>query len=220
MRRNLFFLTVFLFSNVLFAQVGIGADVPASELDIKGSATGAPTLKLTPQAVPTGTATGQLAVINDILYQFDLGRNSWLSVESTMLTFGLLGPANDEDLEYIGDVEDGGPIVPFNASVVYATANTSGGELNKLLFIDVYAPGNPNPIISAPIQFSDGTISNPTLNVPFPAGVYAKVRVTRSSSVTGVNNGTSPPTYTFGPDTGPIIDPLFSLWLKWRIDNP
>ena len=78
----------------LFAQVGIGTITPNAELEIKSNST-LPALELNPQTAPVGTATGQIAVIGDKLYMFDVTRAKWLSVEATMLNFGLENGTDD-----------------------------------------------------------------------------------------------------------------------------
>jgi len=184
-----------------YGQVGIGEDTPTAALEVKGTDTGIPTLHLQPQSSVTGTSSGQMAVIDDILYTYDALRGKWLSVETTVLTFGLAGAVDGQDLEYIGDVELSGPMMPFDGTVVYASAIASSGQSDKVLFIDVYSDtNNVTPVISAPAQLVDYKISNNLINVDFNKGYFAKVRASAAGD--------------------PVNDIMFKIWVKWRKNNP
>ena len=93
-----------LICNVIFAQVGIGTTNPTAQLEINTSGTSLPALEISPQSSPIGTATGQLAVIDDKLFLYDQTRGKWLSVESCLLNFGLEEDSDNVFLEYVGDI--------------------------------------------------------------------------------------------------------------------
>jgi hypothetical protein len=79
----------FLVGATVMAQVGINTtSTPVAQLEIQDGGASLPALKLTPQTNPSGTETGQLAVIGDQLYMYNATRTKWLSIESEMMMFG------------------------------------------------------------------------------------------------------------------------------------
>ncbi|WP_298954650.1 hypothetical protein [uncultured Nonlabens sp.] len=191
------------------AQDGVILGDPEAEVVINSQTAGVPTLAMNSQTVPHGDTDGQLAVIEGILYRYDKGRNKWLSIETSMFTFALLGNVDNEPLEYVGDVEEGGPMLPMDGTVVSVTASANGGELNKQMGIEIYSPLNPaGPVFSVSIFLQNGEIALPfqERDDDFPAGIWAKVIVSDIA-----DDGTA---------DGPVRDPMFSLWVKWRKDNP
>ena len=69
----------------MLSQVVVGTTDPTSELEIETTDTGIPALEINPQTAPVGSANGQIAVIGDKLYMYDLTRTKWLSIETTAL---------------------------------------------------------------------------------------------------------------------------------------
>ena len=160
------------------AQVGIGTTSPTAELEILGTDTGIPALKLNPQSAPVGVATGQLAVIGDILYMYDATRVKWLSVESTVLQFGYFGDANNQSLLYSGLIEDLGPIMPKDGTIVYVTINSSGGNASKRFDIklDGVNIGNSgDPTLDGRIDLSSGIFSYDSFNIDFTSGQHISI---------------------------------------------
>ena len=163
------------------AQIGVGTNNPTAELEILAPANGKPSIELNPQSAPTGTATGQLSVIGDKLYAYDDIRGKWLSVEYTLLNYGLLGPADNQDLEFVGDIELSGPRMPFDGTIVYITMNASGGQPNKEVQIhknNVPIPDNINPNQDGFLELDLYSYSNTLYNLDFNAGDYFQVDVT------------------------------------------
>ena len=123
----------------ILAQVGIGTITPSSQLEISNdiSNPNLPLLELNPQSAPVGSATGQLAVIGDILYMYDGTRGKWLSLETVSLQYAKNGGADNDGLRFGGDVRDNssGAKMPFDGTIVYATIETSGGVADKLFDI-------------------------------------------------------------------------------------
>ena len=61
--QAIYFFLLFFACFSVSAQVGVGTTDPTAELEIETSNSGIPALELNPQSSPTGTATGQLAVL-------------------------------------------------------------------------------------------------------------------------------------------------------------
>ncbi len=202
MKKTTYFLMLlFCMHYYSFAQVGIGTTSPTSELEIETTNTGIPALELNPQSAPTGTVTGQLAVIGDMLYMYDATRSKWLSTESHALQFSIFGPASNETLWYGGGgVEDIGPLMPFDGTIVYMTLNSSGGQANKSFDISINGSNvgnNADPTLDGRVNLSSGTFSYTSYNIDFNAGDHIQLRVR--------NNGTND-----------VDDPVGVIWVKWR----
>ena len=179
-----------------FAQVGIGTITPNAELEIKSNST-LPALELNPQTAPVGTATGQIAVIGDKLYMFDVTRAKWLSVEATMLNFGLENGTDNQFLEYVGDIISSGPKMPHAGTIVYVTMNASGGQSNKQVQLyrnNVAVPDDLDVTLDGLLQLSGYSFSNTVYNLE--KGDHLKVKV--GSAGSNVN------------------DLSVLLWVKWR----
>ena len=129
--RKIYILILSLLFNYSTAQVGIGIKNPQAELHINTTTNGIPALRLEPQSNPVGSSTGQISVIEDKLYMYDATRGKWLSVEATKYSFDLEDGADNQSIEYIGDIENSGPVIPFNGTIVYMAMNASGGQVNK-----------------------------------------------------------------------------------------
>ncbi|WP_303318117.1 hypothetical protein Q4Q34_11720 [Flavivirga abyssicola] len=183
------------------AQVGIGTTSPTAELEIETSNTGIPALELNPQSTPTGSVTGQLAVIGDKLFMYDATRGKWLSSESYALQFSIFGGASNQTLWYGGGgVDNIGPLMPFNGTIVYMTINSSGGQANKAFDIRINGSNvgnNTDPTLDGRVSLSSGTFSRTSYNIDFNAGDHIQLRVR--------NNGASD-----------VDDPVGVIWVKWR----
>jgi hypothetical protein len=202
MKYKIFILILFV-ASIAQAQVGIGQENPSAALEIKGDPTGQPTLYLNPESVPVGVETGQLAVIGDKLYNYDASRGKWLSIEMSLLNFGLAGPSDGQDLEYVGDVELSGPKMPFKGTIVYVTMNATGGQSNKKINLyknGVLMPNDVDPAVDGVIEMVGYNFINNTYNLDFDAGDYFQVKVDGSGSS--------------------VNDVAVLLKVKWRQDNP
>jgi len=193
-------LSIFVYTNTLTAQVGIGTVSPTSELEIEGTDTGIPALELNPQSAPVGDAMGQLAVIGDLLYMYDDARDKWLSVESTALQFGNESSISSNNLFFGGELQNNGsgPQMPFDGTIVYLTVQTSNSTSRRM---DIRINGsnvgnNADPTLDAQFNLSSGTFSFSQFNIDFDAEDYISLNVN--------SNGSDP------EDTAAII------WVKWR----
>ncbi|RDK88407.1 hypothetical protein [Marinirhabdus gelatinilytica] len=194
--KQLLFYATFLCGFLTFAQVGIGTTNPSAELEVNSTASGLPTLQLNPQTTPVGSAAGQISVIGDRLYLFDATRSKWLTVESSTVTFGLEGDLNNKNLEYAGDIQNNGPNMPYNGTVVYAAINSSGGSLTKGITLEVYNSLR-NLIQTHNYNLVDGRLLLTDLNIDFSAGDYFLVKVDDDT-------------------TGSVKDVSMVIWSKWR----
>jgi len=137
-------------------------------------------------------------VIGNCLYLFDSGRGKWLSVESSTFNFGKDTWAGDDYLEYAGDIDESGPQMPRNGTVVYATFNTTNGDPTHSGAIKIIdTTSDPEiEVSSTPMVLEEGTRVYDNLNIDFDAG--DKIRIYIDPSAWGVEN------------------PSVVLWIKWR----
>ena len=185
-----------------YAQAGIGTFNPSAALEILGSDTGIPVLELNPQSTPVGSATGQVAVIGNILYMFDAVRNKWLSIESTALQFGKNNRQSptDEFLFFGGNMRNGtksGAFMPFDGTVVFVSARRGDSDTAEETYLvsingstDITNPTNE-------IYFTSGTqsLNGTEYNIDFNAGDFLNIY----TSLTRIS-----------------YDPAVIVWVKWR----
>ncbi len=181
---------------VTVAQVGVGTTNPSSQLEIQSTNTGIPTLELNPQTAPIGSATGQLAVIEDELYMYDATRGKWLSVDATSYVWSKNGPADNEVLRIGGDVrtDNSGIRMPFNGAIVYVTAQSSGGVANK--GFDIRVRNGTTTLVTTSFSLIANVFTNTNYNVNFTAGNYINVYVQAAGNT--------------------VEDPAVTVWVKWR----
>ncbi len=193
-------LGVFFSTASLIAQVGIATLTPTAQLELANdvSTPNYPLLELNPQTAPAGTSTGQLAVIGDQLYMYDVTRAKWLSTETTALTFTNSGATSNTILKY-GEVANvnSGAYMPYAGTIVYIGATTS----------DVIGPGSAKAF-DVTVKNGTTTISTTTFNlvnwkflktdynVNFSAGNYINARTPSAG--------------------GNVTDPTVTVWVKWR----
>ena len=183
------------------AQVGIGTTNPTAELEINTSNSTIPPLELNPQIAPVGSNSGQLAVIGDQLYLYDLIRNKWLTIETSTFTFGREGNLDGHDLEYAGDITDSGPSLLNDGTIVYIALNSSGGNPSKGIILDIYNSSDAL-VSSQTLNLSSGKLTKSDINIDFVAGDYFRVRVVNDTG-----------------SIGSVKDVSAVLWTKWRKDN-
>lgn len=185
--------------STLIAQVGVGTTDPSAQLDIVTTNTGIPALELNPQSSPSGSVTGQLAVIDDLLYMFDAVRGKWLSVESTAFQFGKNGDGDNELLEFAGDVDESGPKMPFNGTIVYMSIQAIGGNTSKSFDLQINGSdvGNSNyQSIDGRINLSSSAFVRTSYNIDFDEGDVITLEVR--------SNGSD------------VEDATAVIWVKWR----
>jgi len=181
----IFLLYTFLFSITIYSQVGIGTTTPTAMLDIVGANTGIPAFKITPQSAPIGDTTGQLAVIEDILYMYDATRAKWLSVESTSLQFGKNGGGDDEYMRFGGDARNSGSgaLMPYNGTITAISILAQGGKSNKQFKVHI------NGSTEASFNLSSYKCSQTNTDIDFSSGDYIHLRISGSGG--DVNHATA-----------------------------
>lgn len=200
MNNRLFFLLVFCFvQSWSYAQVGVNTTNPSATVHIETLPTNVPNLQLQPQAVPVGTATGQLAVIGDELYMYDAVRTKWLSVGFSSLDFGRNANSDNQPLRFGGNAEDDdtGAMMPFDGTIIAIGAKASDGVANKGFEVRV-RNGNGAAANQATLNLNlaGGEYQSNNNNLDFDAGDYLSVYV--------VNAG------------GNIENLAVTLWIKKR----
>jgi len=205
MKIFLKFIVLCLLNTSGFAQVGIGLVDPSAALEIKTEDTGIAAMRLNPQSNPIGTQTGQLAVIDGILFMFDAIRDKWLSVENTLLSFGRLGDGSDPaEVEFAGGDIQAGPKMPFDGTIVgISISATDDNSRDVFLFLnDIAVPNNDTNIhIDGILNLDQTTLSydDNQYNIDFQAGDIIRFQI--DSAVNDIENL--------------IID----IQVKWRKDN-
>ena len=189
-----FIYVITLFTSVMQAQVGIGTTNPTAKLEIDASADAIPALEIVPSiTAPTGTANGQIAVIDGSLYIYDVTRAKWLSSETISFSFGLNGTYDDGYLQF-SRVQNGlsGAKILKDATIVGITAVTSGGNPTKLIEID-----------------------GSTLGLAFAN--FNLIATQYLSSITDINVPEGENINIYVADPGPTISNLsVTIYLKWR----
>jgi len=180
----------------MLCQVGVGTTNPTSELEIQTSNTGIPALEINPQTAPVGTADGQLSVIGDKLYMYDLTRTKWLSIENTTLLYGRGGNRTNEVLRFMGNFgnQNTGALIPMNATIVHISARARGGNASKDFSLEIRDSGG--LVSSTSYNLVAREYINTALNIDINAGEYLIARI--------------------GNTGGNVTDLVLTVWLKWR----
>jgi len=192
-------------SPLMIAQVGIATTSPTAQLEITNDVTTPdyPLLELNPQTAPVGTATGQLAVIGDLLYMYDATRGKWLTTETIPIQYGRGGDAVAQALRYAGNNASGnsGPLMPFDGTIVMITANSNSGSATSNSSKEFQVRVRNGTSTSSTINFNltSYVFSQTDYNIDFNAGDFINVRARDlDSSGDTVNN------------------PAVMVWVKWR----
>lgn len=183
-------------TNIALCQVGVGTTNPTSELEIETTNTGIPALEINPQTAPVGSADGQLAVIGDKLYMYDLTRAKWLSVENTTLLYGRTGSRTNQGLNFMGNFgnRNSGAFIPMNATIVHISARARGGNATKDFSLEIR--NGAGVVSSTTYNLVAREYTNTALNIDIDAGEYLISRIGN----TGDN----------------VTDLTLIVWLKWR----
>ena len=180
---------VFLFlACTTLAQVGVGTTSPVGKLTVDASADTTAALELVPQPTPTtNLAAGQIAVIGDKAYMYDVSRSKWLSLEILPIEFGFSGARDNVYLRSAGNVNNAnsGPIMPYNGTIVAVTANSNNGSTTKEFEVRVRNGTTTNSTQSYNLVNREFLENN--TNLDFDAGDFLKVFI--NDDTTGdVNN--------------------------------
>ena len=181
-------------SSFRLGKVGIGTTAPTAKLEIDATDETIPPLEIVPSAtVPTGTANGQIMVMDNSIFIFDVTRNKWLSSETISTSYTLNGGSSNEYLRFENiRSQNSGPKMPFAGTIVAITAQSSGGVANK--GFEIRKNGAGASLFN--FNLAANTYTNTTTNINFNAGDFLNVFV--------VNAGID------------VNDPSVLLFIKWR----
>lgn len=193
-------ITLFLFViNIYGQRVGINTSNPQAKLDINAQPNGLPALQINPQSTPVGSVNGELTVIGDKLYLYSLNRKKWLSAETSMYSFAEDGNAETR-LEYTGDVERTGPIIPIDATIVEINVRAANATVNKRIQLHINGIAVPNNDANPSI---DGALALDN-NSEFYTNTY-NLNINRGDILTVTQSG-----------VGLLRDVTVDIILKWR----
>ncbi|PIA78874.1 hypothetical protein BFR04_04910 [Gaetbulibacter sp. 4G1] len=199
--RDIILLLSIVFSgiNVAYSQVGIGTTSPTAQLEIEANNTGIPALEINPQTSPTGSAEGQLAVIGDRLYMYNVSRAKWLSIETTTLLFGRSGNQDNVNLRAVANQSNNrsGYLMPFDGTITYITAksNNNSGAQSKQFSVLV----------------RNGNTTNSTTNFTTSSSEYISTAVDVDFSAGDYINGT-----INNDGNGNVNNVSIMICVKWR----
>ena len=202
--KNLLILVIAIFAGTatLTAQVGIATLAPTAQLELDNDALAPnfPLLELNPQTAPAGTATGQLAVIGDLLYMYDSVRSKWLSIQAIPLQFSRNGSTIAENL-FFGDTnsDNTGPLMPFDGTIVALTAKASAmSATTKRLQVRVRNGVTNVSNTNFSLSNTTNSFNNTAIDTDFSAGDYLLTR------------GRNTPVAATADDVSVVV------WVKWR----
>lgn len=192
----------------LLAQVGIGPAGTSAGLEVSTNVLNRPMLRLEPQSNPEGNQTGQLAVIDNILFMFDATRGKWLSIENTTLEFGRLGAGSaPSEIEFGGGDLQNGPRMPFDGTIIDISISATDDDNSREIGLYINSIGIPN---NTYYVHQDGVFTldpitleyhNKDYNLNFNAGDMISLALLDNS----VND---------------VEDLIVTLNVRWRKDNP
>lgn len=196
--KLLLFLGILVFlPQISQSQVGIGTTNPTAQLEIDASATPTmPPFKIVPSVTtPTGTTSGQMAIIDNSLYIYDATRSKWLSSETSVFSWGNNGNTDNQYLEFAtSDAANSGVKIPVNATIVAVTIQTATSSSDNARQFTI-RKNNPNVDV---VNFSTAafTYNSILVNTDVTAGDFLRVFVT--------------------DEPNEVSSPIVTLWLKWR----
>lgn len=141
-------------------KVGVGSTNPTSKLKIDASTDTFPSLEIVPRTTaPTGTTSGQIAMIDNSIYIYDATRAKWLSSETMTYTFGGSGALDGVYLGYggVANANSGAKILQ-NATIIGITAEAASGNNSKAIDIEL-ASGITTFNLNGALAYSSNTTS-------------------------------------------------------------
>lgn len=175
-------------------NVGINTTSATSKLEIDASTGTTPPLEIVPRTtVPTGTAGGQIAVIDNSLYIYDVSRTKWLSSETVTFEWGHDGNLKGAYLDCAGVLNEPntGVKMPYNGTIIAITALQSGGDASKGFVV------RKNSASTDLISFNLTSFTyNASTNIDFNADDFLKVFTVAAG--------------------GECTNPVVTLYIKWR----
>jgi len=136
-----------------------------------------------------------------IFFNVDDVRTKWLSVDSTIKTFGRPGNHDNLLMRSTGNVVNRvtGILMPYNGTIVAVTVKTnqSNGAQIKNFFIETRNGVGINPVTSDVVTTASSEFTSTTFNRNFSAGDYLTVHID--------NDG-----------NGDVNNAFVTLWIKWR----
>ncbi|HSD14858.1 MAG TPA: hypothetical protein VLB74_09445 [Flavobacterium sp.] len=176
-------------------NVGINTNNSTAKLEIDASTGTTPPLEIVPRTTaPTGTAGGQIAVIDNSLYIYDVTRTKWLSSETITFAWGHDGNLKGAylDCASVQNQANTGFKMPYAGTIIAITALQSGGDASKGFVV------RKNSASTDLFSFNLTALSynNNTLNIDFDANDFLKVFTVAAG----------------GESTNPVV----TLFIKWR----
>lgn len=189
-------ITLFFSLSAIYAQVGVGTTAPVGKLTVDASADTTAALELVPQPTPsTNLAAGQIAVIGDKAYMYNVDRDKWLTLESTAIQFGRNGSITTENLRYAGNLanQNSGALMPFNGTIIAITAKGATGDDTGL---QLRVRNGTTTIATENFNLAGLEYIDTTTDIDFSSGDYLVARATDGSTTTSHIS--------------------LTLWIKWR----
>lgn len=192
------------------AQVGISTTNPTATLEIATSDTETmPPLEIESRSVaPIGTSDGQMAIIDNILFLYNVTKNKWLSLETIPLTFTNYAMTGNLSYSYGSLTTTNGLNVgiklPYDGTIVAITfqQHYNSNAANKNIEIRRnFTQVSPIDIIHT-FTLTGITYNNNNTNIDFNSGDYLSLYSA---------NDLVP---------GNLNYPVATLFIKWRKDNP
>lgn len=172
----------------------ITADIGAVKIDSTSATTAPLELSNRSSAPTTGLVGGQMVVVNNELYVFNIDKNKWLTPSKT-ISFGRSGVGDGHVLASAGSVknEDSGLKMSKDGTIISIALHTTNSQQGK----DIYIRLNQNIVYTATTD-SDGEIIDNTINVDFSVGDVISAKI----------DSTGPP----------IQNPTLVIEYAWRVE--
>ncbi len=191
------------------AQVGIGTTSPTATLEIATSDTETmPPFEIESRSTtPTGTSDGQMAVIDNILFIYNVAKNKWLSLETIPLTFINYFQTGNSSYSYgyiaTTNSVNVGIKLPYDGTIVAITfqQHYNSNAANKNIEIRRNFTQVSAIDVIHTFTLTGITYNNNNVNIDFNSGDYL--------SLYSVNDGVP----------GSLSLPVATLFVKWRKDN-